>query len=469
MIITARSALLLSVHRRIAKVAAFSVHSTTARGVGVSSSNARRSLPAALKSSSSRLQSSSNTINNNSNNKKGSASTVSPDQELSDTKRLVDQVIDLHADNLQSTSMDIPRLQSLIQSLEEEQADPDFYESANSEKASNVNKEISQYTRQLSRLKQWEQYKGDCLAALEMIADEDISSDERQMLLDELNTTANVFNQDLQRYQLELLLSGPYDAAPARLVISAGAGGTEANDFCQILTRMYERAATNMGFTAKIEDIQEGDVVGYKSVEMTITGVNAFGMMQGEKGAHRLVRLSPFNANNKRQTTFVGVDVAPDVFDSDDNNSWKDIEIPDADLEITFMRAGGKGGQNVNKVNSACRIKHLPTGLQVKCTQERSQPMNKDIAMKRLKVQLLAVAQEQRVQEIQEIRGDLVEASWGRQIRNYVLHPYKMIKDQRTGWESANAQAFLDGELLDDCIASYLRWKAEEEGAGDDE
>jgi len=144
-----------------------------------------------------------------------------------------------------------------------------------------------------------------------------------------------------------------------------------------------------------------------------------------------------------------------------DETELKDIDIPDGDLEITAMRSGGKGGQNTNKVSLAVRIKHIPSGLQVKCTQERSQPMNKEIALKRLKAQLLAIAQDQRVKEIKEIRGDLVEASWGMQIRNYVLHPYKMVKDQRTGWETANAQAFLDGELLDSCITSYLRWKAE--------
>jgi peptide chain release factor 2 len=217
-----------------------------------------------------------------------------------------------------------------------------------------------------------------------------------------------------------------------------------------------------MGFTCTIEDSQDGDVVGYKSVDMLITGPRAYGWFQGEKGAHRLVRLSPFNSNNKRQTTFAGVDVAPEVLNDDD---LKDITIPDKDIEITTMRSGGSGGQNVNKVDSAVRIKHLPSGLQVKCTQERSQSMNKDIAMRRLKAQLLAIAKEQRVKEIKEIRGDMVEASWGAQIRNYVLHPYKMVKDQRTGWETSNAQAFLDGELLDDCIGAYLRYKVEQEEA----
>ncbi|GKZ01019.1 hypothetical protein MPSEU_001053300 [Mayamaea pseudoterrestris] len=391
---------------------------------------------------------------------KNSIPEISFDQELLDTKRIVDQAIALYSKNLQSLPLDASAIAAQIASLEQEQSDPDFYNS-NSDRVTKVNQDIAAYTRKLSQLQQWDKWKDDCLVALEMIQDETITTnDERSLLLSELSTTATQLLKDSERYALELLLSGPYDQAPARLVITAGAGGTEANDFVSMLYRMYERAAANMGFSVTVEDTQDGDVVGYKSVELLITGTNAYGMLQGEKGAHRLVRLSPFNANSKRQTTFAGVDVAPDVMNELD---LKDIEIPDSDLEITAMRAGGKGGQNVNKVSSAVRIKHLPSGLQVKCTQERSQPLNKEIALKRLKLQLLAIAQEQRVQKIQEIRGDLVEASWGNQIRNYVLHPYKMVKDQRTSWETTNAQAFLDGELLDDCIASYLRWKAEQD------
>lgn len=289
---------------------------------------------------------------------------------------------------------------------------------------------------------------------------------ERESLLEELQLAVQQLLTENERYQLELLLSGPYDDQPCRLVLTAGAGGTEANDWVADLRRMYERHAERMGFSCIIEDSQPGEVVGYKSVEMVIScgasgsdgsGRYPYGWFKGEKGAHRLVRLSPFNANNKRQTTFAGVDVAP-IFA--DDSSLQNIVIPDKDLEITFMRSGGAGGQNVNKVNSAVRIKHLPSGLNVKCTQERSQAMNKDLAMQRLKAQLLAIAKEQRVAEIQEIRGDQVEASWGAQIRNYVLHPYKLIKDQRTGWETSDTQGFLDGDL-EDCIATLLRHQAQ--------
>ena len=379
------------------------------------------------------------------------------DETFGESKRKFAEAKELYERNLASTPLNV---QDILKDFETEASDPSFWDADHKERNTYVTSQISYYTRLVNRLNAWKQQHGDCEAALEMMQSSELfSAAERDSLLQELQEASQALMQDGEQYQLELLLSGPYDKQPCRLILTAGAGGTEANDWVADLKRMYERHALKLGYSVVVEDEQAGDVVGFKSVELHISGgPHAYGWFKGEKGAHRLVRLSPFNANNKRQTTFAGVDVAPILMEQD----LEEIAIPDKDLEITTMRSGGAGGQNVNKVNSAVRIKHLPSGLNVKCTQERSQAMNKDIAMKRLKGQLLAIAKEQRVKEIKEIRGDQVEASWGAQIRNYVLHPYKMVKDQRTNWETANTQSFLDGDL-EECIAGLLRRRAEEE------
>lgn len=415
---------------------------------------------------------------------KEAASTFSLDQDLMEMKRQYEAASELMQKNQQSAGVSREQLASRIADLEREQSDPSFWDESNAARAAAVNAQLSEATSLAARFDNWDEWHGDATAALEMLLptspknandtaiDESssscISREEQQMLLDELTNAVTRLNRDNVQAELEWLLSGPYDDSAARIYITAGAGGTEANDWVDMLARMYQRYCDKrQDFTCQTIDAVPGDQVGFKSVELLVTGPRAYGWLQGEKGAHRLVRISPFNAQNKRQTTFAGVDVAPDLPEND--QTVRDLVLPEADLEITNSRSGGSGGQNVNKVSSAVRIKHLPSGLAVRCTEERSQLQNREIALNRLKAQLLAIAQEQRVREIQEIRGDMVEASWGAQIRNYVLHPYKQVKDQRTGWETSNAVPFLDGELLDDCVGAYLRWKAEKERQGAEE
>ncbi len=259
--------------------------------------------------------------------------------------------------------------------------------------------------------------------------------------------------RQVEKMELEVLLNGPYDRGNAIVSLHAGAGGTEAQDWVEMLLRMYTRWAEEKGYRVAIMDMLPGDEAGIKSVTFSVTGPNAYGYLRAEKGVHRLVRISPFDAAGRRHTSFASVDVLPEV--EEDVN----LEIKPEDLKIDTFRSSGAGGQHVNKTESAVRITHLPTGIVVQCQSERSQIANRNAAMKLLRAKLLDLEMKKKEAELAALRGEQTEIAWGNQIRSYVFHPYSLVKDHRTGVEVGNVQAVMDGEI-DEFIAAYLRQKA---------
>lgn len=291
-----------------------------------------------------------------------------------------------------------------------------------------------------------EQQYEDIQVMIQMGYEENDSS-----LIPEIEEMLEQFKETLENMRMKLLLSGEYDSNNAILRLNAGAGGTESCDWCSILYRMYCRWAESKGFKAHVLDFLDGEEAGIKSVTVQIDGENAYGYLRSEHGVHRLVRISPFNSAGKRQTSFVSCDVMPNIEED------IDIEVNPDDIRVDTYRSSGAGGQHINKTSTAIRITHFPTGIVVTCQNERSQFQNKDKAMQMLKAKLYMLKQQEQAAKAAGIRGDVKEIGWGNQIRSYVLQPYTMVKDHRTGEETGNVDAVLDGGI-DQFISAYLRW-----------
>ena len=288
----------------------------------------------------------------------------------------------------------------------------------------------------------------DLMTIIEMGNEEDDAS-----MVAEAEEVKKNFLERFEELRISTLLTGPYDKNNAIVTLHPGAGGTEACDWCSMLYRMYCRWADKKGFSMEVLDYLDGDEAGIKSVTFQVNGTNAYGYLKSEKGVHRLVRISPFNAAGKRQTSFVSCDVMPDI------EKDLDVEINDEDIRIDTYRSSGAGGQHINKTSSAIRITHFPTGIVVQCQNERSQHMNKDKAMQMLKAKLYLLKQQEAEAKLSGIRGEVTDIGWGNQIRSYVMQPYTMVKDHRTNEETGNVDAVLDGGI-DLFINAYLKWIA---------
>lgn len=334
-------------------------------------------------------------------------------------------------------------LKQEIKDLENQSIQPMFWEDMDkSQKVLQKIKRLQEKVKSHEKVKSlWE----DLTVLVEVAIEEKDNS-----VLKEVSTGCSYLKKELQKLKIEILLSGKYDKNNAIIALHAGAGGTEAQDWVSMLLRMYTRWAESRGYSVETLDFLAGDEAGVKSATILLKGNNAYGYSKCEKGVHRLVRISPFDASGRRHTSFASIDVMPEIDDD------VEIDINTEDLRIDTYRASGAGGQHVNKTESAIRITHIPTGIVVQCQNERSQHQNKDVALKILKSKLLELKEEEQQQHIDELKGVQKEIAWGSQIRSYVFHPYNLVKDHRTNYEMGNINAVMDGDL-DNFINEYLK------------
>ena len=330
-----------------------------------------------------------------------------------------------------------------IQALDDQMSAPDFWNDV--ETANKLTQRSRQLQNKLERYNKLKSRFDDLGALIEMAEEEQDDS-----LVDEIKAETASVGEDIETMRLEQMLKGPYDAVNAVLSLHAGAGGTEAQDWTQMLYRMYTRYCESRGWTVRELDMLDGDEAGVKSVTFEVDGENAYGYLKAEKGVHRLVRISPFDSSGRRHTSFSSLDVTP-IFDDDAG----DIKIEPDDIRVDTFRASGAGGQHINKTSSAIRITHLATNIVVQCQNERSQLQNKETAMRMLRGKLLELQEREREEQMSQIKGEMKKIEWGSQIRSYVFQPYTLVKDHRTGAENGNIQAVMDGEL-EPFIHAYL-------------